>query len=401
VASAGGGGAGAEVGAQASGEAAIDDGAEARASARAGGRIMPRAYRAAPWRRFVTLPAWSTNVAGARIGREFLRGFRRSTSSGRASPSSARRASPTATATTSWRRRWAAAGRRRLHRDDRRRAGHHGGGQPRRPRGRRPLVGCNIQLPHEQEPNPYLDLFVEFRYFFVRKVMLVKYSYGFVVLPGGFGTMDEIFETATLIQTGKIGDFPLILMGASTGSRCSISCARRWCGRDDRRRRPRPADRHRLPRRGDGGARPLRARAGRPATAPRPIPIFGEQGFDDGQGAKPAATVIARRDGDADRSDRRRHSSAGSARCVARLTLPAEPEQLAAAPLPPALAGALAARGVERLWSHQAEALSALAAGDDVLLTTATASGKSLVFQLPALAEALAGGRARRSGSSR
>ena len=74
-------------------------------------------------------------------------------------------------------------------------------------------VGCNILLPLEQKPNDYLDLFLEFRYFFVRKVMLVKYSYGFVVLPGGFGTLDEIFETATLIQTQKIPDFPLVLMG--------------------------------------------------------------------------------------------------------------------------------------------------------------------------------------------
>jgi hypothetical protein len=74
-------------------------------------------------------------------------------------------------------------------------------------------VGCNITLPHEQQPNAYLDHFVEFRYFFVRKVMLVKYSYAFVVLPGGFGTMDELFEAATLIQTGKIQNFPLVLMG--------------------------------------------------------------------------------------------------------------------------------------------------------------------------------------------
>jgi uncharacterized protein (TIGR00730 family) len=74
-------------------------------------------------------------------------------------------------------------------------------------------VGCNITLPHEQDPNPYLDRFVEFRYFFVRKVMLVKYSYAFVVMPGGFGTMDEFFEAATLIQTKKIEDFPLVLMG--------------------------------------------------------------------------------------------------------------------------------------------------------------------------------------------
>ncbi len=76
-----------------------------------------------------------------------------------------------------------------------------------------PSVGCNIILPEEQQPNPFLDLFVEFRYFFVRKVMLVKYSYAFVVMPGGFGTMDEVFETATLIQTAKIKGFPLVLMG--------------------------------------------------------------------------------------------------------------------------------------------------------------------------------------------
>lgn len=74
-------------------------------------------------------------------------------------------------------------------------------------------VGCNIRLPHEQDPNPYLDRFVEFEYFFVRKMMLVKYSQGFVMMPGGFGTMDEIFETATLIQTGKIERFPIVAMG--------------------------------------------------------------------------------------------------------------------------------------------------------------------------------------------
>jgi uncharacterized protein (TIGR00730 family) len=76
-----------------------------------------------------------------------------------------------------------------------------------------PSIGCNIVLPMEQKPNPYLDRFVEFRYFFVRKVMLVKYSYAFVVLPGGFGTMDELFESLTLIQTEKIASFPIVLMG--------------------------------------------------------------------------------------------------------------------------------------------------------------------------------------------
>lgn len=75
-------------------------------------------------------------------------------------------------------------------------------------------VGCNIELPHEQAANPYLDRFVTLRYFFVRKTMLAKYSYAFVVMPGGFGTLDEMFEALTLIQTGKLSDFPVILMGA-------------------------------------------------------------------------------------------------------------------------------------------------------------------------------------------
>jgi uncharacterized protein (TIGR00730 family) len=75
-------------------------------------------------------------------------------------------------------------------------------------------IGCNITLPVEQKPNRYLDRWIEFEHFFVRKVMLVKYSYAFVALPGGFGTIDEIFETAVLIQTSKIGSFPLVLMGA-------------------------------------------------------------------------------------------------------------------------------------------------------------------------------------------
>jgi uncharacterized protein (TIGR00730 family) len=74
-------------------------------------------------------------------------------------------------------------------------------------------VGCNITLAVEQEPNPYLDLVVTFRHFFVRKVMLVKYSSGFVGMPGGFGTFDEIFEAANLIETGKIRQFPIVLVG--------------------------------------------------------------------------------------------------------------------------------------------------------------------------------------------
>jgi len=74
-------------------------------------------------------------------------------------------------------------------------------------------VGCNIILPHEQAANPYLDQVVNFNYFFARKVMLVKYSCAFIGLPGGFGTLDELFEAATLIQCRKMGPFPLILIG--------------------------------------------------------------------------------------------------------------------------------------------------------------------------------------------
>ncbi len=74
-------------------------------------------------------------------------------------------------------------------------------------------VGCNIVLPEEQKLNPYLDRAVSFDHFFVRKVMLVKYSYAFVVMPGGLGTMDELFEALTLIQTKKIENFPVVLMG--------------------------------------------------------------------------------------------------------------------------------------------------------------------------------------------
>ena len=74
-------------------------------------------------------------------------------------------------------------------------------------------IGCNIVLPYEQKPNPYLDRVVDFDYFHVRKVMLVKYSEAFVLMPGGYGTLDEIFETVTLVQTGKIGHFPIVAMG--------------------------------------------------------------------------------------------------------------------------------------------------------------------------------------------
>jgi uncharacterized protein (TIGR00730 family) len=76
-------------------------------------------------------------------------------------------------------------------------------------------VGCNIELPREQDLNPYVDLSIEFRYFFARKTMFVKYADAFVILPGGLGTLDELFEALTLIQTGKIRHFPVVLMGTT------------------------------------------------------------------------------------------------------------------------------------------------------------------------------------------
>ncbi len=74
-------------------------------------------------------------------------------------------------------------------------------------------VGCNIQLPFEQKPNPYLNRSITFEHFFVRKVLLAKYSYAFIIMPGGFGTMDEFFEILTLVQTKTVTNFPIVLFG--------------------------------------------------------------------------------------------------------------------------------------------------------------------------------------------
>jgi len=75
-------------------------------------------------------------------------------------------------------------------------------------------IGCNIELPEEQKPNPYQNISLEFRYFFVRKTVFVKYSVGYIIFPGGYGTLDELFEALTLTQTGKIEHFPVALYGS-------------------------------------------------------------------------------------------------------------------------------------------------------------------------------------------
>jgi hypothetical protein len=144
-----------------------------------------------------------------RAGRDFIRGFRALHFVGPCVTGvrvgALRRASSLLRDGARGRRR---AGRPRLHGDDRRRPRRDGSRQSRGARGRRRSVGCNIELPFEQEPNAYLDRWVTTEYFWVRKVLLVKYSYAFIVMPGGFGTLDELTEALTLIQTRKILQFP-------------------------------------------------------------------------------------------------------------------------------------------------------------------------------------------------
>lgn len=102
----------------------------------------------------------------------------------------------------------------RFRGDHRRRPRRDGGGQSRRLRGGRIPVGLGIELPMEQGLNEWVDLGINFRYFFARKTMFVKYSQAFICLPGGFGTLDELFEALTLVQTNKITRFPVILFGS-------------------------------------------------------------------------------------------------------------------------------------------------------------------------------------------
>ena len=112
-------------------------------------------------------------------------------------------------------------------------------------------IGLNIELPFEQGGNPYCDISLEFHYFFARKIMFVRYASGFVVFPGGFGTMDELFEALTLIQTGKITEFPVVLVGSDYWTRRSSTGPRADARRgQDRARGPRAVHAHRRSARG-------------------------------------------------------------------------------------------------------------------------------------------------------
>ena len=115
-------------------------------------------------------------------------------------------------------------------------------------------IGLNIELPFEQGGNPYCDIALEFHYFFTRKIMFVRYASGFVVFPGGFGTIDELFEALTLIQTGKIRHFPVVLVGTRLLARAGRLGPRPDAGRgQDLARGPRAVHAHR---RSGRGARP-------------------------------------------------------------------------------------------------------------------------------------------------
>ena len=153
-------------------------------------------------------------------------------------------------------------------------------------------VGCNIELPHEQWLNPWVDLGVEFRYFFVRKTMFVKYAEGFVIFPGGFGTLDELFESLTLIQTGKIAHFPVFLVGTAYWAGLLAwfreTAARR---RHDLRGRPGALHGDGRSRRGGAGPAGVRRRSNEHARAPEEA-LTAVRGRPGAQGSGNATSII-------------------------------------------------------------------------------------------------------------
>ena len=143
-------------------------------------------------------------------------------------------------------------------------------------------VGLGIELPFEQGLNDYVDIGVNFRYFFARKTMFVKYARGFIVMPGGFGTLDELFEAVTLVQTSKVTSFPIVLYGRDYWQGLLDWLGGAAVGRgDDRRGRPRAAHPHRRRRRGGPGHRGRRPGPAHPATGRR----CGASGVSPGRAA--------------------------------------------------------------------------------------------------------------------
>ena len=155
-------------------------------------------------------------------------------------------------------------------------------------------VGCNIELSHEQDPNPYMDRWITCHYFFVRKVLLFKYSYGFIGLPGGLGTLDELSEALTLIQNSKIQEYPVVLIGVAYWHQ---RLHHRPAARDDqprrrRRERPRSPEGHRRPRRGHAPSADARRRRLRPQASPTAGVVAGGTNCESRQVGRPASREV-------------------------------------------------------------------------------------------------------------
>ena len=164
----------------------------------------------------------------------------------------------------------AAAGPGGHPRHHRRRARHHGGRQRGAKEGGGTLIGCNIELPFEQGSNAYLTRSLNFKFFFVRKTMFVKYATAFIVFPGGYGTLDELFEALTLIQTGKVKHFPVILFGRDVlGGPGRLAHPHRGGGAQGQSRRSASVPGHRRPGGGRAHRRSKPARKSRTDPAAR------------------------------------------------------------------------------------------------------------------------------------
>src|SRR5579883_1751674 len=226
-------------------------------------------------------------------------------------------------------------------------------------------IGCNIELPKEQKPNPYLHRWLTFRHFFVRKVMLVKYSFAFVALPGGFGTLDEVFETATLMQTHKMREFPLVLMGVRFWEPPSPSCASACSARAPSTRatwgsslsptRPRPPSSASATSRSRHSRAPTaRGRGGAGSSASGAEAVLSRRGDTPPADAPAAAAPARRRAAQAHRRSsrgRRRRARAATVRPVRAADRTTAPRRArASAPRAPAMRRRSSRRRRPRPW---------------------------------------------------